>query len=64
MILFLSDVSVKVNRKTLLCKRSGGDREICEVEESFSKARPLRGGGEGAATSFTKVDGDIPAGSG
>jgi hypothetical protein len=26
MILFLADVGVKVNRKILLCKRSGGER--------------------------------------
>jgi hypothetical protein len=27
MMLFLADVSVKVNRKILLCKRSGGEAE-------------------------------------
>jgi hypothetical protein len=27
MMLFLADVGVKENRKTLLCKRSGGDAE-------------------------------------
>ncbi len=64
MILFLANVRVKENRKTLLCKRSGGDREICEIEEPFSRAGPLHGGGEGAATRFKKEDGDIPTESG
>jgi hypothetical protein len=39
MMLFLGDVRVKVNRRILLWKRSGGEREICEVEEPFSKRR-------------------------
>jgi hypothetical protein len=38
MILFLADVRVKDNRETLLCKRSGGDWEICEIEEPFRRA--------------------------
>ena len=33
MMLFLADVGVKENRTTLLCKKSGGDAEICEVED-------------------------------
>jgi len=33
MMLFLADVGVKENRKSLLCKKSGGDVEICEMEE-------------------------------
>src|SRR5437879_4515814 len=32
MILFLADVRVKVNRKTLLCKTSGGGTEICKIK--------------------------------
>jgi hypothetical protein len=38
MIVFLADVSVKENRRSLLCKTSGGDGEICEIEEPFSRA--------------------------
>jgi len=37
MIVFLADVPVKVNRKTLLCKKSRGDGEISEIEEPFSR---------------------------
>jgi len=47
MIVFLADVRVKVNRKTLLCKKSGGDGEICEIEEPYSRTGPYVGGGEG-----------------
>jgi hypothetical protein len=32
MMLFLADVRVKVNRRTPLCKRSGGDTETCEIK--------------------------------
>jgi len=32
MMVFLKSVGVKENRTTLLCKKSGGDAEICEVE--------------------------------
>jgi len=32
MILFLADVRVKVNRKTLLCKTIGGGTEICQIK--------------------------------
>jgi len=42
MMLFFADVRVKENRKTLVCKKSGGDSEICEIEEPPSKA-PLHG---------------------
>src|SRR6266851_3642579 len=38
MILFLADVRVKVNRKILLCKRSGGDGGNREIEEPSSRA--------------------------
>jgi len=38
MILFLKDVRVKENRKTLLCKRNGGEREVFEIEEPSSRA--------------------------
>jgi hypothetical protein len=38
MMLFFADVRVKENRKTLVCKKSGGDSEICEIEEPPSKA--------------------------
>jgi hypothetical protein len=31
MIVFLAAVRVKENRKTLLCKRSGGDSKIREI---------------------------------
>ena len=36
-MVFLADVGVKVNRKILLCKKSGGDGEICEIEEPPSR---------------------------
>jgi hypothetical protein len=32
MMVFLKSVGVKENRTTLLCKKSGGDTEICEVK--------------------------------
>jgi hypothetical protein len=54
MMLFLGDVRVKVNRKILLCKRSGGEREICKVEEPFSKA-PVHGGREGVREDLVVV---------
>jgi hypothetical protein len=38
MIVFLADVGVKENRRSLLCKTSGGDGEIGEIEEPFSRA--------------------------
>jgi hypothetical protein len=38
MMVVYADVGVKVNRRTLLCKRRGGDGEICEVEGPFSRA--------------------------
>jgi hypothetical protein len=38
MILFYADVGVKENRRSLLCKKSGDDREICEIEEPSSRA--------------------------
>jgi len=38
MIVFLADVGVKENRRTLLCKKSGGHGEFCEIEEPFSRA--------------------------
>jgi len=47
MIVFLADVRVKVNRKTLLCKKSGGDGEICEIEEPYSRTGPYVGGEAG-----------------
>jgi len=33
MMVSLKSVGVKENRTTLLCKKSGGDAEICEVED-------------------------------
>jgi len=47
MMVFLADVGVKVNRKILLCIKSGGDGEICEIEEQFSKGGLYARGGEG-----------------
>lgn len=47
MILFFADAGVKENRRTLLCKKSGGDGEICEIEEPFSRTGLYVGGGEG-----------------
>ena len=47
MILFFADVGVKENRRTLLCKKSGGDGEICEIEGPFSRTGLYVGGGEG-----------------
>jgi hypothetical protein len=47
MILFFADVGVKENRRSLLCKKSGDDREICEIEEPSSRAGLVRGGEEG-----------------
>src|SRR5437867_1035319 len=41
MILFLADVRVKVNRKTLRCKTSGGGTEICKIKKQ--KHRRERG---------------------
>jgi len=44
MRVFLKSVGVKENRTTLLCKKSGGDAEICHVEdqdEARSRKRPL-----------------------
>jgi hypothetical protein len=38
MILFFADVGVKENRRRLLCKKSGDDREICEIEEPLTRA--------------------------
>jgi len=38
MILFLADVRVKVNRKTLLCKTSGGGTEICKIKKQKHRA--------------------------
>jgi len=43
MMVFLKSVGVKENRTTLLCKKSGGDAEICELEdqeEARSRKRP------------------------
>jgi len=40
MMLFFADVRVKENRKTLVCKKSGGTAEIREIEEAPSKAPP------------------------
>jgi hypothetical protein len=37
-ILFLANVGVKENRKSHLCKSSGGNAKICEIEEPFSRA--------------------------
>jgi len=54
MILFLADVGVKVNRKTLLCKRGGGDAETCEIEDPPSRAASTWGG-EGAASKVLQV---------
>jgi hypothetical protein len=39
MILFLADVRVKVNRKTLMCKTSGGGTEICEIKKKHREER-------------------------
>lgn len=47
MMVVYADVGVKVNRRTLLCKRSGGDGEICEIEEPFTRAGLCVGVGEG-----------------
>jgi len=47
MMVFLAGVRVKVKRKTLLCKTSGEDGEICEIEEPFSRTGLYVGGGEG-----------------
>ncbi len=47
MIVFLAGVRVNVNRETLLCKTSGGEGEICEIEEPFSRTGLYVGGGEG-----------------
>jgi hypothetical protein len=47
MMVVYADVGVKVNRRTLLCKRSGGDGEICEIEEPFTRAGLCVGLGEG-----------------
>jgi len=33
MMVSLKSVGVKENRTTLLCKKSGGDAEICEIED-------------------------------
>jgi len=33
MMVFFKSAGVKENRTTLLCKKSGGDAEICEVED-------------------------------
>ena len=38
MMVFHKSVGVKENRATLLCKKNGGDAEICEIEE-----RPRKG---------------------
>ena len=46
MIVFLADVRVKVNRKTLLCKTSGGGKEICEIKNK-NTARGGRGQNSG-----------------
>jgi hypothetical protein len=59
MILFLADVGVKENRRSLLCKTSGGDGEICEIEEPFSRAGLYVGEEKAAATRFEKEDGEL-----
>jgi hypothetical protein len=59
MIVFLADVGVKENRRSLLCKTSGGDGEICEIEEPFSRAGLYVGEDKAAATRFEKEDGEI-----
>jgi hypothetical protein len=33
MMVFLKGMGVKENRTTLLCKKSRGDAEICDVED-------------------------------
>jgi len=59
MIVFLAGLRVKVNRETLLCKTSGGDGEICEIEEPFSRTGLYVGEEKAAATRFKKEDGEI-----
>ena len=59
MIVFLAGLRVKVNRETLLCKTSGGDGEICEIEEPFSRTGLYVGDEKAAATRFKKEDGEI-----
>jgi hypothetical protein len=43
MILFFADVRVKENRKSLLCKKSGGDAEICESSVTTTMLSPSDG---------------------
>ena len=47
MMVVYADVGVKENRRSLLCKRSGGDGEICEIAEPFTRAGLCVGVGEG-----------------
>ena len=59
MIVFLADVRVKVNRKTLLCKKSGGMGKSARLK-SRSQGRACTWGEEkAAATRFKKEDGEI-----
>jgi len=41
MMVSLNSVGVKENRTTLLCKKIGGDAEICEVEDQ-DESRPRK----------------------
>jgi len=47
MIVVYADVGVKENRRAHLCKRRGGNGEICEIAEPFSRAGLYVGVGEG-----------------
>jgi hypothetical protein len=58
MMVFLADVGVKVNRKILLCKRSGGDGENRGSEDPPLQKRE---GGDGETATTTHLHDEGPS---